>query len=109
MNNLLLLFIVVVIILSFGIIIKNKRRKNKLRKKILADGPSNYGEVAENIALSISKSKALYKELIVKVHPDRFLEEKKDMANELASKITKSKRNFEELSKLKTEVDAFLS
>lgn len=108
MNHLLLIVIVVVIALSFGIIIRNKIRKNKLRKKILADGPSNYGEVAENIALSISKSKSLYKELIVKVHPDRFLEDKKEKANELASRITKSKRNFEELSRLKIEVDDFL-
>ncbi len=108
MSNLLLIVIAFLILLSF-FVIRNKRRKNKLRKKILADGPSNYGEVAENIALSISKSKALYKELIIKVHPDKFSEDKKEMANELASKITKSKRNFEELAKLKIEVDAFLS
>jgi hypothetical protein len=93
------------------IIYKKRQKRIELRNKVLADGTSNYKDVAKNIALSISKSKIIYKELIVKVHPDnpKFQNENKEIANELSSRITKSKKNYDELVKLKTEVDNFLN
>jgi len=46
--------------------------------------------------------------LIVKVHPDKFSDSKKERATELSSRITKSKKNYEELYSLKIEVEEFL-
>ena len=83
--------------------------KRRLRNKVLQDGTSDYKGVAENIALSIAKSRNLYKELIIKVHPDRFLDSKKEIATELSSRITKAKKNYSELLHLKEEVENFLN
>ena len=96
-----LLFLVLIFIKSF--------KKNKLRKRVLSEGKSDYKSVAQNIALSISKSKDLYKSLIVKVHPDKFIEEKKEEATELSTRITMAKKNYEELTRLKIEVEQFLN
>lgn len=87
--------------------IKEKRRKSKIRRTILADG-EDFSVTAKNIANSIGKSRDLYKNLITKVHPDRFVDGKKERATELSSKITKSKKNFDELTRLKVEVEDFL-
>lgn len=75
----------------------------------MSEGKSDYKSVAQNIALSISKSKDLYKSLIVKVHPDKFIEEKKEEATELSTRITMAKKNYEELTRLKIEVEQFLN
>lgn len=85
---------------------KQSERK-KLRKKILLEGDS-YSFTAENITNSISKSKELYKDLIIKVHPDRFEEKYKKEATELSSKITKNKKDYHSLLELKKEVEEFL-
>ncbi|WP_291399573.1 hypothetical protein [Daejeonella sp.] len=90
-------------------IIISQRKKSNLRKKVLADGTNDYIRTAQNIANSISKSKALYKELIVKVHPDRFTHDKKEEATELAARITKAKRNYDALTLLKKDVEDFLN
>ena len=84
-------------------------KKNRLRKRVLSEGISDYKSVAQNIALSISKSKNLYKSLIIKVHPDKFMDEKKEEATVLSTRITIAKKNYEELTKLKTEVEQFLN
>lgn len=95
-------------IISFLITSYNKKREKKeLRRRILADG-QDYTTTAKNIRNSISKSKVLYKKLIVKVHPDRFLDDRKTIATELCSKITKSKKNYDDLVKLEQEVNSFL-
>jgi hypothetical protein len=99
----------IITILPFIIqLIIKQRKKSILRKKVLADGTDDYKGAAKNIANSISKSRELYKELIVKIHPDRFLDERKIIATELSAKITKAKRNYDELNMLKIEVEAFL-
>jgi uncharacterized protein YxeA len=90
-------------------LIISQRKKSILRKKVLADGTNDYIGTAQNIANSISKSKTLYKELIVKVHPDKYNDDKKEMATELAARITKAKRNYDELTLLKKEVEDFLN
>jgi hypothetical protein len=84
-----------------------RRKKSELRKKILSEEIS-YSDTAENITKSISHSNKLYKELITKTHPDLFEKENKLYATELSSKITKNKKNYNELLKLKLEVEDFL-
>lgn len=96
----------------FLLISKKRRAKLILKRKILADIDSSYLDTAKNIAMSISKSRVLYKNLIAKVHPDKFFHHKDKIKNEkvaeLASRITKSKRNYDELCKIEIEVDKFL-
>jgi len=86
-----------------------KREKSQLRKRVLLEGTDDYSKTAKNIANSISKSRLLYKELIVKIHPDRFLDDKKLRATELSARITNAKRNFDSLEQLKIEVEIFLN
>lgn len=100
--------IVTVLPVIIQLIIK-QRNRSILRKKVLADGIDDYKGTAKNIANSISKSRELYKELIVKVHPDRFQDDRIVIATELTSKITKAKRNYEELTLLKSEVEKFIN
>jgi hypothetical protein len=107
-NILRVVSIITVLPFIIELIIKH-RKKSILRKKVLADGTDDYKGAATNIANSISKSRELYKELIVKIHPDRFFDERKIIATELSAKITKAKRNYAELNILKIEVEDFLN
>lgn len=110
MKSKVLKIISIATVLPFIIqIIIKQRKKSILRKKVLADGTDDYKGAAKNIANSISKSRELYKELIVKVHPDRFQDERRVIATELSAKITKAKRNYDELTFLKTEVEKFMN
>lgn len=86
-----------------------RRKKSKLRKLVLEDSSDDYSNTAKNIANSISKSRQLYKELIIKIHPDRFLDDRKIKATELSARITKAKRNYNDLLELKIEVEEFLN
>lgn len=110
---LIIINIFLLIFVSWFLLTSKKRQaKLILKKKILSDSDSNYSDTAKNIAMSISKSKALYKNLIAKVHPDKFFHHKDKIKNEkvaeLASRITKSKRNYDELRKIEIEVTEFL-
>ena len=109
-KNLIIVSISAAVLLLPVVFIAYKKRKAKrdLRRRVLADGNSEYSETARNIALSISKSKQLYKDLIVKVHPDRFQDDRKEKATELSARITKAKRNYDELVGLEVEVKDFL-
>lgn len=109
MKNIVQITTIFIIILVF-FFIKRYIKRYKLRKRIKEDGVADYKNVAKNILLSASKSKELYKSLITIVHPDNnnILKEYKDEATELSTKITNAKKNYEELCKLKTEVDEFL-
>lgn len=102
-GTLFLLFVI-----CFLLIFKKRRVRRILKNKILADGGSSYLDIAKNITMSMSKSKILYRNLIVKVHPDKFQNDKNKKANELASRITVAKRNYDKLCKLEIEVGAFL-
>jgi hypothetical protein len=90
-----------------GVLLKRKQ-KSELRKKILSEKVS-YSSTAENITKSITGSKKLYLQLIKKVHPDLFGKEQQEHVTELASKITKNKRNYNELFKLKIEVENLIN
>ncbi len=81
--------------------------RKHLRESLLRGIEDGFEETTQNIVLSISKSKDLYKNLIKQVHPDKFQDDKKAMATELSMKITKAKRNYKELLKLKNEVEFF--
>lgn len=109
MKSIILKVLSIITVVPFIIqLIISQRKKSKLRIKVLADGTKDYTGTAQNIANSISKSKSLYKELIVKVHPDRFTHDRKEEATVLAARITKAKRNYDELTLLKKEVEIFL-
>ena len=75
----------------------------------MEDGETDINETAKNIANSMSKARGLYRTLIVMVHPDRFEERYREEANELAARITKSKRNYSALMGIKEEVDVFIA
>lgn len=100
--------ILAVSILAF-FVIRRTIKRHKIRKKLLEDGETDINETAKNIAQSISKARGLYKTLIVTIHPDRFEERYREEANELAARITKSKRNYSVLMGIKEEVDAFIA
>lgn len=93
----------------FLVTYKKRKLKREIRKKIAADGESDFAITAKNIAMSISKSKELYKSLITQIHPDRFLDERKIKATELSARITRSKKNYNELITIQLEVDEFLN
>ncbi|WP_259016583.1 J domain-containing protein [Emticicia fluvialis] len=76
---------------------------------MLKDMDRDFGNTTQNIILSISKSHDLYKNLIKQTHPDRFQDNKREMATELSMRITKAKRNYSELVKLQEEVENFKS
>jgi DNA-binding transcriptional regulator GbsR (MarR family) len=88
-------------------VLLKRKKKNELRKKILSEKIS-YSDTAKNITKSITQSNALYKKLITKIHPDLFEESKKNDVTELASEITKNKKNYNELIKLELEVEEFI-
>ena len=90
-------------------VIRRIIKRHKIRKRLLEDGETDINETAKNIAQSISKARGLYKTLIVTVHPDRFEERYREEANELASRITRSKRNYSALMGIKEEVDVFIA
>ena len=95
--------------LWFATTYKKRKAKKELKKRVLMDLDIDSSENAKNIALSISKSKKLYKELIVKVHPDKFLNEQKSEAEELSAKITSAKKNYSQLVELEKTVKYFLN
>jgi len=94
-----------------GLVLTYSKRKTKreLRKRVLAENNPDYSETAKNIKNSILKSKDLYKSLIIQVHPDKFLDAYKEIASELSARITKSKKNYDELMVLKIEVEEFIN
>lgn len=64
----------------------------------------------ENVILSIDKANIKYKELIVKFHPDKYLDDqKKRDANLITQKLTANKRNYNKLVKIENEANLILS
>ena len=57
-----------------------------------------------NVVSGISKAKSLYKELIVLAHPDRHPEEE-SIFKELTDRINASRYNYNELLKIKNELE----
>ena len=57
-----------------------------------------------NVVDGISKAKKLYKELILKSHPDKH-PEKEELAKEFTEQINNNRYNYRELLKLKERID----
>lgn len=82
-------------------------RLSEIKKKVLAEGEIDFA----NLVNSSFNAEGLYKELLVKCHPDRFAPNSEMMAiaNELSAKITKNKHDIKQLKALKEEARNKLS
>lgn len=83
-------------------------QRRELRRKIKQDSELNIKHLAQNITSGIKSNDNLYKELIVKIHPDKFPEIYKSEATSLSSKLNKARHNYNKLTKLKVEIHDFL-
>lgn len=100
--------LLIVGILEFLIILYLIFKKNK---KVLELSDTEKEEIGvskeikidmEDLLNNIHKSKALYKELIVKCHPDKFINDpRQKIADEISQEITKNEKNFKNLNSLK--------
>ena len=57
-----------------------------------------------NVINSIAMAKKLYKELVVKTHPDKHLD-KIELAQSLMEQINNNRYNYRELLKLKEQIE----
>lgn len=57
-----------------------------------------------NVVESMAKAKSLYKELILKAHPDRHTD-KVDLAQSITEEINKNRHNYQGLLKLKELIE----
>lgn len=60
-----------------------------------------------NVVASIGKAKSLYKELIVKAHPDKHPNQL-ELATTLTELINKNRYNYSELLKIKNRIESEL-
>jgi hypothetical protein len=63
-------------------------------------------ELANDVIDNLSKARKLYKQLIVKIHPDNFQSnpELQQRALDISSRVTENKKNYAALKKLEEEV-----
>ena len=73
---------------------RRKRVRSKVREEV-------------NVVESMAKAKSLYKELILKAHPDRHVD-KADLAQSITEEINKNRHNYQELLKLKSLIESEL-
>lgn len=73
---------------------RRKRVRSKVREEV-------------NVVESMAKAKPLYKELILKAHPDRHID-KADLAQSITEEINKNRYNYQELLKLKDLIESEL-
>lgn len=71
----------------------------KILKKILLRNKTTFEHNEVNVVDSIVKARKLYKELIIKTHPDRN-QQNSELANSLAQQVTENRYNYAELLKL---------
>lgn len=106
LNSIWFWIAVVELILIIFLIYKLKSKKSKsgltdLETKQIKKSKNNTIDM-DNLMNSIHNAKTLYKELSKKCHPTRFINNPlQKNAEEIFQEITKNKRNFEKLSKLK--------
>lgn len=96
-------------LLEFGVILwlllKKRKGSNDHRidadKKAVSDAKKTEINM-DNVINSIHLSEKLYKELSRKYHPDRFIgDERHGRAEELFQEISKNKRNYSELLRIR--------
>lgn len=63
---------------------------------------------SKNVVDGMVKANKLYKELIIKAHPDRN-QDKRILAEKITEKLINNKHNYAELLKLKDEINKYLS
>lgn len=61
-----------------------------------------------NVVDSIVKARALYKQLVIKAHPDKN-PEKRELAEEITQQLTSNKRNYQELLRIKKIIEEQLN
>lgn len=85
----------------------SKKPIDTLREQVNKDGDVDF----ENIMNSAFLSSALYDELKVKCHPDRFVNDptKKELSNDIFQRITQNKVNYKVLVQLKKEAQEKLN
>ena len=93
-------FLIILSLVFYIIYLKRRQTLSKFEKEILE--AKNTVIDMDDLMLSINKSRELYKELSRKCHPDQHMNsEFQKEIEELFQEITKNKRNFQELVKLK--------
>jgi len=93
-------FLIILSLVFYIIYLKRRQTLSKFEKEILE--AKNTDIDMDDLMLSINKSRELYKELSRKCHPDQHMNsEFQKEIEELFQEITKNKRNFQELVKLK--------
>ena len=102
--NVWMIIALVELVVIFALLIGRKQgdnNKSELKRKVMAEGDLDFG----NIVNSAFNAESMYKELIMKCHPDRFApdEAKMAIANELSMQITKNKQNIKRLEALRQE------
>lgn len=107
-NNTTIILSIISLAIILFFIIKRRNKKKQLRNQLLSEGEKDFKVTAENIAQGIAKGRKLYKKLIVKVHPDRFLDHRKIQAGEITSRLTAAELNYNELLKIEKEIETFL-
>lgn len=92
-----------------GLIFLIYKLKSKMKGLELTDSETKHLKKAkknkidmDHLMNNIHSSKNLYKDLSKKCHPDRFINDPKQIiAEEIFQEITENEKNFEKLSKLK--------
>lgn len=102
--NVWMIVAIVELVIIVMLLMLRKPKDNRLsdiKKQVLAEGEIDFA----NLINSSFNAEELYKELLVKCHPDRFAPDSKMMAiaNELSAKITKNKHDIKQLKALKEE------
>ena len=59
---------------------------------------------SRNVVAGMAKAQRLYKELAIKAHPDRN-PDKRDIAEDITSRLTCNKHNYAALLKLQEEIE----
>lgn len=89
-------FLVIIFLISIAII--KTKKIHRVRNEVLAKEDIDWDDKLR----SMFQAKALYNEIKVKYHPDRFLDSTQNkIANELFQEITKNQHDFHKLEQLK--------
>lgn len=95
---------IIELLIILFLLVRNKGQeseKSRIKKMVMSEGDIDFG----NIMNSSFNAEKLYKELIIKCHPDRFAPniEQVAIANDLSARIGKNKNDIKQLEKLKEE------
>ena len=103
--NVWMIVAIVELVIIVMLLMLRKPKDNRLsdiKKQVLAEGEIDFA----NLVNSSFNAEGLYKELLVKCHPDRFApdEGKMAIANELSAKVTKNKERKNKMMFFLTEI-----